>query len=42
MTALVCIAAVFAVLLGLLALVLWLTGEGGPCDPLAFWDEPHE
>jgi hypothetical protein len=30
---------VFGVLLGLLALILWLTGDGGPADIMRFWDE---
>lgn len=30
---------VFGVLLGLLALVFWLTREGGPADIMRFWDE---
>lgn len=31
---------IIAALLGLYALIMWLTGDGGPCDAVAFWDEP--
>lgn len=30
---------VFAVLLGLYALIMWLTGDGGPVAIMRFWDE---
>lgn len=39
MSDLLTVLAMFAVLLGLYALIMWLTGDGGPVSIMRFWDE---
>lgn len=39
MSDLLILAAVFVPALGLYAAIMWLTGDGGPCDVNDWWDE---